>query len=249
MELSLRWDFVLLVYFYIFFKRTMVILMMEKNNKGEDLSALCRQMVRDQIVARGINSPLVIGAMERVPRHLFVPERQRDRAYEDRPLPIGEDQTISQPYIVAYMTQALRLRGGERVLEVGTGSGYQAAILAEIASEVYSIERIEKLARHARETISSLGYDNVHIKVGDGSLGWAEHAPFDAIIVTAGGPKIPEPLLEQLKVGGSLVMPVGEYKFHQTLMRVTKGMGDKFHKEVLMDVLFVPLIGEEGWKR
>ncbi len=239
----------LLVCFYIFFKGSMVTPTMEKNSEVQDFDLLRRQMVRDQIVARGIHNPLVIKAMEEVPRHLFVPENIRDRAYNDGPLPIGYDQTISQPYIVAYMTQALRLRGGERVLEIGTGSGYQAAILAKIVSEVYSIERIEELADRAREILSSLGYENICIKVGDGTLGWSEHGPFDAIVVTAGGPRVPDRLLEQLKVGGTLVMPVGEYKFHQSLMRITKGVGNKINKELLMDVLFVPLIGEEGWSR
>ncbi len=204
-------------------------------------------MVRDQIRSRGVTNPLVLKAMERVPREEFVPPSSRERAYEDCPLPIGYDQTISQPYIVAYMTQALRLCGGEKVLEIGTGCGYQAAVLAEIASRVYSIERIGELADRAKKTLESLGYCNVEIKVGDGTLGWPEHAPYDAIIVTAGGPKVPPPLVEQLKEGGRLVMPVGEYRFHQSLVRVTKGVGGKINKEFLIDVLFVPLLGEEGW--
>ncbi len=206
-------------------------------------------MVRDQIIKRGISNPLVIRAMEKVPRHMFVSEGSIHRAYDDTPLPIGCDQTISQPYIVAYMTQALRLVGGEKVLEIGTGSGYQAAVLAEIAREVYTVERIEKLAKQAEKNLSSLGYKNVHVRVGDGTLGLEEFSPYDAIIVTAGGPKIPDPLIKQLKVGGSLVMPVGEYRYGQTLVRITKGVNNKINREELVDVLFVPLIGEQGWKR
>jgi len=206
-------------------------------------------MVRDQIIKRGISNPLVIRAMEKVPRHMFVSEGSIHRAYDDTPLPIGCDQTISQPYIVAYMTQALRLVGGEKVLEIGTGSGYQAAVLAEIAREVYTVERIEKLAKQAEKNLSSLGYKNVHVRVGDGTLGLEEFSPYDAIIVTAGGPKIPDPLIKQLKVGGNLVMPVGEYRYGQTLVRITKGVNNKINREELVDVLFVPLIGEQGWKR
>ncbi len=204
-------------------------------------------MVEDQIVRRGVTNPLVISAMKRVPRHLFVSEGLTHKAYEDRPLPIGYDQTISQPYIVAYMTQALRLVGGEKVLEVGTGCGYQAAVLAEIAKEVYTIERIPELAEKARKTLGDLNYNNVHVIVGDGTLGLKQFAPYDAIIVTAGGPKVPKPLISQLKVGGRLVMPVGEYRYGQTLVRITKGINDKINEEKLIDVLFVPLIGDEGW--
>ncbi len=206
-------------------------------------------MVRDQIIKRGISNPLVIRAMEKVPRHMFVSEGSIHRAYDDTPLPIGCDQTISQPYIVAYMTQALRLVGEEKVLEIGTGSGYQAAVLAEIAREVYTVERIEKLAKQAEKNLTSLGYKNVHVIVGDGTLGLEEFSPYDAIIVTAGGPKIPDPLIKQLKVGGNLVMPVGEYRYGQTLVRITKGVNNKINREELVDVLFVPLIGEQGWKR
>ncbi len=207
------------------------------------------KMVEEQIIRRGIKNPLVISAMKEVPRHLFVPKRLIPRAYEDTPLPIGHDQTISQPYIVAYMTEALRLTGGEKVLEIGAGCGYQAAVLGKIAREVYTVERIEDLAKRAKETLDKLGYKNVHVIVGDGTLGLKEFAPYDAIIVTAGGPKVPEALLEDLKVGGTLVMPVGEYRYHQTLVRITKGINNKINREELIDVLFVPLIGEEGWSR
>ncbi|GAB6888615.1 hypothetical protein JCM13304A_21140 [Desulfothermus okinawensis JCM 13304] len=216
-------------------------------NKNDPFESIRHKMVEDQIVRRGVTNPLVISAMKRVPRHLFVSEGLTHKAYEDRPLPIGYDQTISQPYIVAYMTQALRLVGGEKVLEVGTGCGYQAAVLAEIAKEVYTIERIPELAEKARKTLGDLNYNNVHVIVGDGTLGLKQFAPYDAIIVTAGGPKVPKPLISQLKVGGRLVMPVGEYRYGQTLVRITKGINDKINEEKLIDVLFVPLIGDEGW--
>lgn len=206
------------------------------------------KMVEDQIIRRGVKNPLVIKAMKKVPRHLFVPKRMVDRAYDDSPLPIGHSQTISQPYIVAYMTEALRLTGGEKVLEIGTGSGYQAAILAEIAKEVYTIERIEDLAKQAENTLKKLGYKNIQIIVGDGTLGLEEYAPYDGIIVTAGGPYVPETLVNQLKIGGRLVMPVGEYKYGQDLVRITRGIDNKIHRETLTSVVFVPLIGEKGWR-
>lgn len=224
--------------------------MIDNNTQKADLfESLRHRMVEEQIIRRGVTNPLVISAMKKVPRHLFVPKDLIHKAYEDRPLPIGHEQTISQPYIVAYMTQALRLVGGEKVLEIGTGCGYQAAVLAEIAKEVYTIERIAELAEKAKNTLKSLNYNNVHVVVGDGTLGLDEFAPYDAIIVTAGGPKIPKTLIEQLKVGGSLVMPVGEYKYGQTLTRITKGVNGKINEEKLIDVLFVPLIGDEGWKQ
>ncbi len=205
------------------------------------------KMVEDQIIRRGIKNPLVINAMKKVPRHMFVPENMIHKAYDDSPLPIGHSQTISQPYIVAYMTDALQLTGDEKILEIGTGSGYQAAILAEIAREVYTIERIDALAKQAEKTLNALGYKNIHIHVGDGTLGLEEYAPYDAIIVTAGGPYVPETLIDQLKVGGRLVMPVGEYKYGQDLVRITKGIDNKINKETLTSVIFVPLIGEKGW--
>lgn len=224
--------------------------MIDNNTQKADLfESLRHRMVEEQIIRRGVTNPLVIAAMKKVPRHLFVPKDLIHKAYEDRPLPIGHEQTISQPYIVAYMTQALRLVGGEKVLEIGTGCGYQAAVLAEIAKEVYTIERIAELAEKAKNTLKSLNYNNVHVVVGDGTLGLEEFAPYNAIIVTAGGPKIPKTLIEQLKVGGSLVMPVGEYKYGQTLTRITKGVKGKINEEKLIDVLFVPLIGDEGWKQ
>jgi protein-L-isoaspartate(D-aspartate) O-methyltransferase len=205
------------------------------------------RMVELQIAGRGIRDPAVLAAMRKVPREAFVVPARVDEAYEDRPLPIGAGQTISQPYIVAVMTEALRLRPGDRVLEIGTGSGYAAAVLAVIAAEVYTIERIESLARTARRTLHELGYANVHVCQGDGSLGWAEHAPYDAIVVTAGGPHIPPSLLRQLAIGGRLVMPVGSTPRWQRLVRVIRKAEEQYDREALEDVAFVPLIGTEGW--
>ena len=198
-------------------------------------------MVREQIESRGVRDPLTLAAMRKVPRHRFVPEAVAGEAYGDRPLPIGYEQTISQPYIVAFMTEALGLRGGEKVLEVGTGSGYQAAVLAEIAREVYTIEIVAPLAERARADLARLGYPNVRVRAGDGYKGWPEAAPFDAIIVTAAAPRLPEPLLEQLKDGGRLVIPVGEAD--QQLMIVTR-TGKTFIRENVLPVRFVPMTGE-----
>lgn len=199
------------------------------------------RMVREQIAARGITDSRVLEAMREVPRHAFVPEPLRDRAYADRPLPIGHDQTISQPYVVAFMTQALELAPDARVLEVGTGSGYQAAVLAEVAGEVYSVEIVPELARRARATLGELGYEHVHLRTGDGYRGWPEHAPFDAIVVTAAADHVPPPLVEQLAPGGRLVMPVGD--LFQTLLRLTK-TPDGVEREELEAVRFVPMTGE-----
>jgi protein-L-isoaspartate(D-aspartate) O-methyltransferase len=206
------------------------------------------EMVEQQIVARGVRDPRVLAAMRKVPRHEFVPEDLRESAHEDGPLPIGEGQTISQPLIVAFMTEAAQLSGGERVLEIGTGSGYGAAVLAEIAGEVVTIECIERLATNARATLDRLGYRNVEVLVGDGTLGWPAAAPYDAILVTAGGPYVPPSLRAQLKVGGRLVMPVGEQHFGQTLVRVTRGADGEDRQEDLSMVSFVPLIGAEGFE-
>jgi protein-L-isoaspartate(D-aspartate) O-methyltransferase len=200
-----------------------------------------RQMIESQIRGREIRDERVLDAMAKVPRHLFVPETVRAQAYEDYPLPIGADQTISQPYIVALMTSLLDLRGGERVLEIGTGSGYQAAVLGELAGDVYTIEILESLGRRAKETLDALGYRNVQVKIGDGFAGWPEHAPYDGIVVTAAPPKVPQPLLDQLKVGGKLVIPVG--RFFQDLLvytRTEKG----FEKRNVIPVRFVPMTGE-----
>jgi len=204
-------------------------------------------MVEKAIVARGVRDELVLNAMRSVPREAFLPNQLREFAYTDCPLPIEEGQTISQPYIVAFMTEALALQGGERVLEIGTGSGYAAAILAEIAADVYTVERIGQLAEKAASTLADLGYDNVHVLHGDGTKGWPDHAPYDGIIVAAGGPKIPESLKEQLKVGGRLVIPVGRDPKIQELVRVTRISEDEYRREDLADVRFVPLIGHEGW--
>ncbi|QJA05469.1 protein-L-isoaspartate(D-aspartate) O-methyltransferase [Thermosulfurimonas marina] len=204
------------------------------------------RMVETQIAARGITDERVLAAMRKVPRHLFVDEALRDQAYADHPLPIGEGQTISQPYIVALMTEALELKGDEKVLEVGTGSGYQTAILAELARWVYSIERYPRLLERARRILEALGYTNVILRLGDGTKGWPEVAPFEAIIVTAAGPKIPEPLLEQLAEGGRLVMPVGD-EWSQYLVKVVK-KGGKFYRQTLEPVRFVKLVGEYGFK-
>ena len=205
-------------------------------------------MVRHQLVGRGIWDELVLDAMRKVPREQFVPEVERDFAYTDGPLPIGAGQTISQPYIVALMTEALQLKGGERVMEIGTGSGYAAAILAEIAAEVFTVERVKELADRAAEVLIRQGYVNAHVRHGDGTLGWAERAPYDAIVVTAGGPKVPENLKQQLAAGGRLVMPVGTSPSHQRLVKVVRSSDDCFDSTDLGAVRFVALVGKEGWR-
>lgn len=198
-------------------------------------------MVETQIRARGIKDEVVLNAMRKVDRHKFVPEEIRHQAYSDRPLPIGEGQTISQPYIVALMTGLLELKGGDRVLEVGTGSGYQAAILAELANYVYTIEIIESLALSAENLLRELGYRNIDVKIGDGYIGWEEFAPFDAIIVTAATSHIPQPLLDQLKEGGRLAIPVGDY--YQELKKITKVKG-RVKSQNVTPVVFVPMTGK-----
>jgi len=203
-------------------------------------------MVEEQIIARGIKDPRVIAAMKKVPRHLFVEEALQNQAYSDHPLPIGEKQTISQPYMVALMTEAMKLTGEERVLEIGAGSGYQTAILAELAREVYSIERIRSLAIKARKLLYELGYFNAEIKIFDGTLGWAEKGPFDAIMVTAGAPNIPQPLYDQLALQGRLVIPVGDV-YAQDLFRITR-IEEGLKKEDLGGCRFVKLIGKYGWE-
>lgn len=205
------------------------------------------QFVAEQIEARGVRDPLVLAAMRRVPRERFVPKDQAAAAYEDRPLPIGGRQTISQPYIVAYMVEALTLRGGEKVLEIGAGSGYAAAVLGEIAAEVYTIERIGQLAETAARNLADAGCHNVRVRHADGTEGWAEEAPFDAILVSAGAPDVPKSLMRQLAVGGHMVVPVGNDPRAQELVRITRVDDDEFEREDLADVRFVPLIGKEGW--
>lgn len=207
------------------------------------------EMVRSQLEARGIRDRNVLDAFLEVPREAFISPRLVDLAYEDSPLPIGEEQTISQPYVVALTCEALEVQPGDRVLEVGTGSGYAAAILSRIADEVYTIERHGSLAKTAREKIRELGYDNVHVQHGDGTLGWTEHAPYDAIAVAAGGPRPPQPLLDQLAEDGRLVIPVGSSPRLQELVRIRRtGPGPKdFTEENLGGVRFVPLVGKAGW--
>jgi protein-L-isoaspartate(D-aspartate) O-methyltransferase len=205
------------------------------------------QMVEHHIAHRGVRSELVLSAMRNVAREAFLPGHLKEFAYEDAPLPIAEGQTISQPYIVAMMVDALQLNGGDKVLEIGTGSGYAAAVLSRIAKDVYSVERIGQLAEKSASTLAELGYDNVHVLHADGTLGWPEHAPYDAIVVAAGGPQVPESLKAQLKIGGRLVIPVGADRRLQELLRVTRVTEHEYKSEELADVRFVPLVGEEGW--
>ena len=205
------------------------------------------RMVAIQIEARGITDPLVLDAMRTVPRERFVPASLAKFVHDDGPLPIGHDQTISQPYVVAVMARAAGLKPGARVLEIGTGSGYSAAVLSRITAEVYTVERVGALADAARARLAELGYGNVHVREGDGTLGWPAHAPYDAVVVTAGGPRVPGTLLHQLAVGGRLVMPVGPVARHQRLVRVTRTDVHEYQYENLEEVAFVPLIGAEGW--
>jgi len=212
----------------------------DSSPKG-DYKTMREAMVETQIKARGVKEPRVLAAMLKVERHLFVPKDLHPTAYSDQPLPIGEGQTISQPYIVALMTELLDLKGNEKVLEVGTGSGYQAAILAELAKEVYTIEIIEKLATSAERLLFDLGYKNIKVKAGDGYLGWPEAAPFDAIIVTCAPDHIPKPLMDQLKEGGRMVIPVG--KLTQELKKIVK-RGGKLETTNVIPVIFVPMTGD-----
>ena len=204
------------------------------------------RMVETQLVSRGIQDPRVLEAMRKVPRHKFVDEALKDQAYNDHPIPIGDKQTISQPYIVALMTEILKLQGNEKVLEIGTGSGYQAAILAELADRVFSIERFANLAYRANQTLQKLGYKNIIVRVADGTLGWPDEAPFDAIMVTAGAPKIPQPLIDQLAMGGRLVVPVGD-RLSQELFLAERG-AEGIKKTNLGGVRFVDLVGKWGWQ-
>jgi protein-L-isoaspartate(D-aspartate) O-methyltransferase len=212
----------------------------ESNPRG-DFKTMREKMVETQIKARGVKDPRVLSALRKVERHRFVPEEYLNSAYSDQPLPIGEGQTISQPYVVALMTELLELKGDEKVLEIGTGSGYQAAILAELAKEVYTIEIVESLASMANKRLLDLGYQNMKVKAGDGYLGWPEASPFDAIIVTAAPDHIPKPLIEQLKEGGRMVVPVGTYA--QELKRIVKRSG-KIETTDVIPVVFVPMTGE-----
>ena len=214
-----------------------------KTNPFQDIRL---KMVRDQIEARGVKDERVLNAMRVVPRHQFVPKEYWNEAYLDHPLPIGNSQTISQPFIVAYMTEILALKGNEKVLEIGTGSGYQAAILAQLAGEVHSVERIDMLAIQAQKRLEELDIKNVQVHIGDGSLGWADAAPYQAILVTAAAPLAPQTLLDQLDFGGNMVIPVGS-RYHQILEIWHKNKTGLTSKQ-MMAVVFVPLIGSEGWK-
>lgn len=216
----------------------------QKSNKSgsEDMYQKMRNsMVRDQIENRGINDEKVLNAMRTVPRHEFVPDHLKKYAYADEPLPIGEDQTISQPYIVAYMTEKLDLSFDDKVLEIGTGSGYQAAVLAQIIDTVFTIEIVDVLAKRAQQKLTALGYNNIFVKSGDGYKGWPEQAPFDAIIITAAPTIIPEPLVDQLKIGGRMILPLGDYS--QDLVLISKN-DDGISEQKLLPVRFVPMTGE-----
>jgi protein-L-isoaspartate(D-aspartate) O-methyltransferase len=204
------------------------------------------RMVKTQLVPRGIKNPRVLKVMGKIPRNLFIEEALSGEAYNDHPLPIGHKQTISQPYIVALMTEALELTGDEKVLEIGTGSGYQTAILADLSGKVFTVERIRDLMVKARNILADLGYNNIMFKAFDGTLGWKEYEPYDAIMVTAGAPKIPEPLLDQLADGGRLIIPVGN-RFSQELIKVTKKNGNIIQKN-FGGCRFVDLVGVHGWK-
>ena len=218
---------------------------MALGSRQPDYGALRRAMVEDQIRARGIKDRAVLRAMLKVPRHEFVPTALRDKAYEDHPLPIGEDQTISQPYIVALMTEALRIKRGDKVLEIGTGSGYQAAVLAELTPKVYTIEILPSLAKHAEATLKRLGYTSVTVRAGDGYKGWPQYAPFNAIIVTCAPDKVPQPLIDQLAEGGRMVIPVGPQDAlgGQDLQLIEKHNG-KVKVSSIAPVMFVPLVRE-----
>jgi len=227
-----------------FLVSTFILLLYSSAATANDLYALKRQqMVEQDIRNRGLKDPAVLTVMGKVPRHLFVDESLRSRAYGDYPLPIGDGQTISQPYVVALMTEALRLKPGDRVLEIGTGSGYQAAVLAEIVNAVYTVEIRKALADRAEERLATLGYRNVKVKYGDGYFGWEEQAPFDAIIITAAANHIPPPLIKQLKEGGRLIVPLGSTVYFQTLTLATKRKGE-LEVEQMSPVAFVPMVGE-----
>lgn len=211
------------------------------------LEARKERMLTEHLAGRGIRNPAVLKAMREVPREAFLPPGMELFAYDDGPLPIEEGQTISQPYIVAYMIEALELKGDERVLEIGTGSGYAAAVLSRCAREVFTVERIASLADSAKLKLKTLGYDNVTVHLGDGTLGWPEQAPFDAIVVTAGAPEVPSELQEQLALLGRLVIPVGPTQHLQELVLVRRRADGRYAWEDLCPVRFVPLIGEKGW--
>ena len=207
------------------------------------------KMVEQQLKTRDITDPRVLRAMADVPRHQFVPEPARPSAYRDGPLPIGEEQTISQPYMVAIMTQCLELEGTEKVLEIGTGSGYQAAVLGELADKVYTIEIVEPLGKRADSTLMALGYENVHVKIGDGFHGWKEHAPYDRVMITCAVETVPEPLVRQLALGGKMVLPIGETRAHQKLKVLSKKPDGSLSEEYVLDCVFVPMTGDHGFEQ
>lgn len=215
-----------------------------KKNPADSLAQAKKEMIEQQLKWRQINNAAVLKAMEKVPREKFVPESLASLAYSDRPLPIGEEQTISEPYVVAFMTQALELKPTDKVLEIGTGSGYQAAILAELAHEIYTIEILPDLAAAAEKRLATLGYQNIHVKAGDGYLGWPEQSPFDAIVLTASPDRVPQPLMDQLKEGGRLVVPLGGSEKFQTLVLYTKQKGVFVKLRQLLPVSFVPMTGK-----
>jgi len=219
---------------------------LKRKSKVQDFAKERLAMVEEQLRRRGIRDERVLAAMTKVPRHLFVPSASQSEAYEDRPLPIGDGQTISQPYMVAIMTQSLNLTGGEKILEIGTGSGYQTAVLAELAREVFTVERLFDLFQKAEARLRTLGCENVSCRLGDGSKGWPEKAPFDGILVTAGAPEVPGALKSQLAEGGRLVIPVGS-RYTQNLLRIERG-GSRFAEEDITGCVFVPLVGESGWR-
>jgi protein-L-isoaspartate(D-aspartate) O-methyltransferase len=210
-----------------------------------DFERIRELMVEEQLISRGVEDGRVTEAMRRIPRHLFVEEALWERAYEDHPLPIGEGQTISQPFMVGTMTQALALKGNERILEIGTGSGYQTAILAELSDQVFTIERFENLSKGAQENLRQLGYNNIVFRVGDGCLGWREFSPYDGILVTAGAPDVPKSLFDQMKDGGRMIVPIGGSK-SQDLVLVRK-IGNSMKHETICGCVFVPLIGRGAW--
>jgi protein-L-isoaspartate(D-aspartate) O-methyltransferase len=217
-------------------------------NFSKNISDQREIMIKEHLIGRGIRDPTVLAAMREVPREAFVAEGMEGLAYEDSPLPIDEGQTISQPYIVAYMIEALELSAADRVLEIGTGSGYAAAVLSRIVTTVHTVERLAGLARSAAQRLEMLGYSNIQVHIGDGTLGWPEHAPYDAIVVTAGAPDVPKPLLEQLAIGGRLIIPVGLTSYLQMLVRVRRVAEQDYRSEDLCSVRFVPLIGTAGWR-
>lgn len=227
----------------IFFLSLSFFLFPSSFQKKDSYTQMRKDMVQSQLKARDITDERVLEVMKKVPRHLFVSPRYKNQAYEDHPLPIGEGQTISQPYIVALMTQYLDVNNDEKVLEIGTGSGYQAAVLSHLAAQVYSIEIREKLAQKAAQRLNRLHYDNVMVKCGDGYFGWEKHAPFDAIIVTCAANHVPPPLMKQLKEGGKLIIPLGSVRYFQTLTLITKVDGEPKVKHI-SGVRFVPMIGE-----